>query len=53
MVPGPGNGPTVEAPPGWVSETERTIGALRPRFDKAAAGRTPSGPIPVKPAPSE
>jgi peptidoglycan/xylan/chitin deacetylase (PgdA/CDA1 family) len=53
MVPGPGNGPTVDAPPGWVSETERTIGALRPRFDKAAAGRTPSGPIPVKPAPSE
>ncbi len=53
MVPGPGNGPTVDAPPGWSSETERTIGALKPRLEKAAAPRTPPGPIPVKPAPSE
>jgi peptidoglycan/xylan/chitin deacetylase (PgdA/CDA1 family) len=53
MVPGPGNGPTVDAPPGWSSETERTIGALKPRLEKAAAPRTPPGPIPVKPAPVE
>ncbi|MGD0561927.1 MAG: polysaccharide deacetylase family protein [Roseiarcus sp.] len=53
MVPGPGNGPTVDAPPGWISETERTIGALKPRLENAAAPRTSPGPIPVKPAPSE
>jgi hypothetical protein len=53
MVPSPGAGSTVDAPPGWVSETERAIGALRPRVDRAAAARTPSGPIPVLPAPSE
>jgi peptidoglycan/xylan/chitin deacetylase (PgdA/CDA1 family) len=52
MVPGPGTGPTVDAPPGWSSETERTIGALRPRLEKAAVTVNP-GPIPVKPAPSE
>jgi peptidoglycan/xylan/chitin deacetylase (PgdA/CDA1 family) len=51
MVPGPGTGPTVAAPPGWTSETERVTGALKPRFDKAAV--TPAGPIPVKPAPTE
>ena len=39
--------------PAGVSETERTIGALKPRLDKGAAARTPPGPIPVKPAPSE
>jgi peptidoglycan/xylan/chitin deacetylase (PgdA/CDA1 family) len=53
MVPGPGNGPTVDARPGWISETERTIGALKPRLENAAAPRTSPGPIPVKPAPSE
>ena len=34
MVAGPGNGPTVAAPPGWISETERTIGALKPRLER-------------------
>ena len=52
MVPGPGNGPTVPAPKGWSSETERVIGALRPRLDKSAA-RFGDGPFPVKPAPTE
>ena len=52
MVAGPGNGPTMDAPPGWRSETERTIGALKPRLEKGAA-RRPPGPIPVEPAPSE
>jgi peptidoglycan/xylan/chitin deacetylase (PgdA/CDA1 family) len=52
MVPGPGTGPTVPAPKGWFSETERVIGALRPRFEKSAAGAG-DGPIPVKPAPPE
>ena len=51
MVAGPGNGPTSPAPAGWISETERTIGALKPRFDPTAP-RIPPGPIPVKPAPS-
>ncbi|MFY9972150.1 MAG: polysaccharide deacetylase family protein, partial [Roseiarcus sp.] len=52
MVPGPGTGPTVPAPTGWSSETERVIGALRPRFDRSAA-KVVSGPIPVEPAPTE
>jgi peptidoglycan-N-acetylglucosamine deacetylase len=52
MVPGPGTGPIVLAPKGWVSETERVIGALRPRFEKSAASPG-DGPIPVKPAPPE
>ena len=52
MVPGPGNGPTVPAPKGWSSETERVIGALRPRLDRSAA-RFGDGPFPVKPAPTE
>jgi len=52
MVPGPGNGPTVPAPPGWFSETERVIGALKPRLEKSAA-RLGHGPFPVKPAPVE
>ena len=47
MVAGPGNGPTVAAPPGWGSETERMIGALKPRLEKSAA-KLVSGPIPVK-----
>jgi peptidoglycan/xylan/chitin deacetylase (PgdA/CDA1 family) len=52
MVPGPGTGPTVPAPPGWVSETERTIGALKPRLEKAS-GTAGQGPLPVKPAPTD
>ena len=38
MVPGPGNGPTIDAPPGWRSETERTIGALKPRLERGPQG---------------
>jgi peptidoglycan-N-acetylglucosamine deacetylase len=52
MVAGPGTGPTVPAPKGWFSETERVIGALKPRFEKSAA-KIGDGPIPVKPAPRE
>ena len=52
MVPGPGNGPTVPAPKGWFSETERVIGALKPRLEKSAA-KAAIGPIPVQPAPTE
>jgi peptidoglycan/xylan/chitin deacetylase (PgdA/CDA1 family) len=49
---GPANGPTVPAPPGWKSETERVVGALKPRLDKSPR-KMANGPIPVKPAPSE
>ena len=52
MVPGPGTGPTAPAPKGWFSETERVIGALRPRFEKSAA-KAGDGPIPVKPPPPD
>jgi peptidoglycan/xylan/chitin deacetylase (PgdA/CDA1 family) len=52
MVPGPGSGPTAPAPKGWSSETERAIGALKPRLEKSATKRG-DGPIPVKPAPTE
>jgi len=52
MVPGPGTGPTVPAPQGWFSETERVIGALKPRLEQSAV-KTGDGPIPVKPAPSD
>jgi peptidoglycan/xylan/chitin deacetylase (PgdA/CDA1 family) len=52
MVPGPGTGPTVPAPKGWSSETERVIGAVKPRLEKAAA-KAGDGPIPVKPAPPD
>ncbi len=52
MVPGPGNGPTVPAPAGWSSATERIIGALKPRLYKSAP-RIAKGPIPVKRAPTE
>jgi peptidoglycan-N-acetylglucosamine deacetylase len=34
MVAGPGPGITVSAPPGWVSETNRTIDRLKPRLTK-------------------
>ena len=50
MVAGPGNGPTVDAPAGWTSETERTLNALKPRLEKASQ-TVKSGPIEVKPAP--
>jgi peptidoglycan-N-acetylglucosamine deacetylase len=49
MVPGPGQGPTAAAPAGWSSETERVIGALKPRLERAA--RAPRHAFPVKPAP--
>ena len=52
MVPGPGSGPTSPAPKGWVSETERVIGALKPRLEKSAI-RLGGGPIPVRRAPRE
>jgi hypothetical protein len=52
MVPGPGTGPTEPAPKGWVSETERVISALKPRFEGSAA-KHGDGPIMVKPAPTE
>jgi peptidoglycan/xylan/chitin deacetylase (PgdA/CDA1 family) len=48
---GPGHGPTEKAPPGWRSETGRTLDSIRPRWDKAAA-RTQSK-FKVKPAPQE
>ena len=51
VVAGPGTGPTMDGPPGWVSETERTVGALKPRFD--GAGLPANGPIAVMPAPTE
>ena len=50
---GSGSGPTEKAPSGWRSETERIVGALKPRLDKAGGKVTPDGPIPVKPAPTE
>ena len=52
MVAGPGNGPTVPAPIGWSSETERVIGALKPRLEKSRA-QLRHGPFPVMPAPVE
>jgi peptidoglycan/xylan/chitin deacetylase (PgdA/CDA1 family) len=52
MVAGPGHGPTVDAPAGWISETERTIGALKPRLEKTTASRK-LGPIEVMPAPAD
>ena len=36
MVAGPGPGATVDAPPGWTSETERVIDRLKPRLAKPA-----------------
>ncbi len=52
MVAGPGTGPTAPAPKGWSSETERVIGALKPRLEKSAA-KAGDGPIHVKPAPQD
>jgi len=52
VVAGPGTGPTVAAPVGWVSETGRVTGALKPRLDKSAP-KAPPGPFTVEPAPVE
>jgi peptidoglycan/xylan/chitin deacetylase (PgdA/CDA1 family) len=52
IVAGPGTGPTVPAPPGWRSETERVIGALKPRLEKSAL-KAAGGPIRAKAAPAE
>lgn len=52
MVPGPGSGPTVPAPAGWTSETERVIGALKPRLEKHASGASQHVFQP-KPAPEQ
>jgi hypothetical protein len=41
LVAGPGNNPSVPAPAGWVSETGRVTGALKPRLDKSAPRRRP------------
>jgi peptidoglycan/xylan/chitin deacetylase (PgdA/CDA1 family) len=48
-----GSGPTVPAPPGWTSETERVIGALKPWLERAAGKSVADRPILVKPAPTE
>lgn len=50
---GQGSGPTEPAPPGWTSETERVVGALKPRLEKSAGKPPATGPIPVKPAPTD
>jgi hypothetical protein len=48
---GPGHGPTEAAPAGWRSETERTLGSLKPRLE---GGPTRTGAsFAVKPAPQE
>jgi peptidoglycan/xylan/chitin deacetylase (PgdA/CDA1 family) len=52
VVAGPGVGATADAPAGWYSETERVVGAIKPRLD-GPAPKTPAGPIAVKPAPLE
>ena len=53
IVAGPGHGPTSDAPGGWSSETEKTIGALKPRLEGPPPPAAPATPIPVKPAPTE
>jgi hypothetical protein len=52
MVAGPGTGPTANAPSGWFSETERVTNAIMPKA-RSVAGSPTTGPIPVKPAPTE
>jgi peptidoglycan/xylan/chitin deacetylase (PgdA/CDA1 family) len=52
VVAGPGVGETTPAPAGWISETGRVTGALKPRLDKNAPA-APPGPFPVLPAPVE
>jgi len=51
IVAGPDKGDTVPAPAGWVSETGRTINAIKPRLE--GAPKAGDGPIVVKPAPTE
>jgi peptidoglycan-N-acetylglucosamine deacetylase len=48
MVAGPGTGLTAPAPKGWVSETERVIGALKPRLEKSAARLRSVRPAPTR-----
>jgi peptidoglycan-N-acetylglucosamine deacetylase len=48
MAPGPGTGATASAAPGWTSETERIIGALKPKLEKHAAA-TPRRGAETKP----
>ena len=50
---GSGSGPTVSAPSGWRSETERVIGALKPRLEEAPVRNLAGRPIPGKRAPAE
>jgi peptidoglycan/xylan/chitin deacetylase (PgdA/CDA1 family) len=49
IEPGPGRGPTEEAPAGWRSETARSIGALKPKQEKPPS----QSRFEVKPAPLE
>ncbi len=51
MEPGPGHGPTEQAPAGWRSETERTISSIKPRAERAATKAATS--FEVRPAPQE
>lgn len=48
MVPGHGATPTVDAPPGWSSETEKTLAALMPKLvrhaSRSAEFRSPAAP---------
>ncbi|MDE3176521.1 MAG: polysaccharide deacetylase family protein [Pseudomonadota bacterium] len=51
---GPGHGPTEPAPAGWRSETERTLSAIKPRLEHAAAAAAAKNvSFPVKPAPQD
>lgn len=50
---GSGSGPTAAAPAGWTSETERVLGALKPRLARKTGKAAADGPIPVKPAPTD
>ena len=54
IEPGPGRGPVEAAPPGWFSETDRALNAVRPRFDRAASRRrSGAAGFAVKRAPME
>jgi len=48
MVPGPGQGPTVDAPGGWSSATEKILTRLHPRLLGTPVA---PGPAPMSPAP--
>jgi len=48
MVPGPGQGPTVDAPGGWSSATEKILGRFHPRLLGTPVA---PGPAPMSPAP--